>query len=127
MMTRKIVMVVALLLVTALHVMASEQAPQSTLNQVKAAESKKYPPITLYSVAWCPHCRAAKEYLTSHNIPFSNRDVELDAKAYDELTIKYESSGVPVVVLGNGEDEVVMKGFTPELFEASLKKAQLKK
>jgi len=43
------------------------------------------------------------------------------------LTIKYDSKGVPVVVLGGGDDEVIMKGFTPELFEASLKKAQLKK
>jgi len=126
-MTRKIVMVVALLLITALHGMAAEQAPQSTLSPVKAAEAKKYPAIKVFSVAWCPHCRAAKEYLTSHNIPFSNLDVELDTKAYDELTIKYESAGVPVIVLGSGENEVVMKGFTPEMFEDSLKKAQQKK
>lgn len=127
MMTRMIILLAALLLAPVMHGTAAEQAPQSTLSPVKAAEAKKYPPVTLYSVAWCPHCRAAKEYLTAHNIPFSNRDVELDSKAYDELTIKYESAGVPVVVLGSGANEVVMKGFTPELFEASLKKAQLNK
>jgi glutaredoxin-like YruB-family protein len=127
MMTRNVLMVVVMLLVPALHGMATEQAPQSKLDPAKAAEMKKFPLITLYSVAWCPHCRAAKDYLTKHNIPFSNRDVELDSKAYDDLTIKYESTGVPVVVLGSGANEVVMKGFTPELFEESLKKAQLKK
>jgi glutaredoxin 3 len=126
-MTRIIVMLAALLLVPVIHCTAAEHAPQSELNPARAVESKKIPPITLYSVAWCPHCRAAKDYLTSHNIPFSNRDVELDSKAYDDLTVKYESSGVPVVVLGSGENEVVLKGFTPELFEASLKKVQLKK
>ena len=126
-MTRTILMAVTLLFITALHAGAAEQAPQSKLNPAMAAESKKYPPVTLYSVAWCPHCRAAKDYLTSHNIPFSNRDVELDSKSYDELTLKYESTGVPVIVLGSGENEIVLKGFTPELFEESLKKAQLKK
>ena len=43
--------------------------PQSTVNQ-KAVQAKKYPSIVLYSVSWCPHCKDAKEYLTSHNIPF---------------------------------------------------------
>jgi len=121
------VIVSAMLIAPALQGMALEKAPQSSLNPVKAAESKKYPPVTLYSVAWCPHCRAAKEYLTSHNIPFSNRDVELDSRAYDDLTIRYESRGVPVVVLGTGDNEIVIKGFTAELFEDALKKAQMKK
>jgi len=34
---------------------------------------------------------------------------------------------VPVIVIGSGANEVVMKGFTPELFQESLKKALLKK
>jgi glutaredoxin-like YruB-family protein len=116
-----------MLLIPALHVTAAEQAPQSSLKPVKAAESKKYPPVTLYSVAWCPHCRSAKEYLTSHNIPFNNRDVEIDSKAYEDLTVTYQSTGVPVIVLGSGENEIVLKGFSAEQFETALKKMQMKK
>jgi glutaredoxin 3 len=78
-----------------------------------------YPRIVLYSVSWCPHCREAKEYLTSHNIPFINRDVELDDSAKDELVDKYKSGGVPLIVFGN--DEKVMKGFNREKFEKILK------
>jgi glutaredoxin 3 len=78
-----------------------------------------YPSIVLYSVSWCPHCREAKEYLTSHNIPFINRDVELDDSAKDELVDKYKSGGVPLIVIGN--DEKVMKGFNRERFEKILK------
>jgi hypothetical protein len=44
----------------------------------------------------------------------------------DELTGKYNSNGVPVIVIGTGKSEVVVKGFTPELFQDSLKKAQAK-
>lgn len=107
--------------------MAAEQGHQSTLNPAKAQAARAYPQIVLYSVAWCPHCKEAKEYLTKNTIPFINRDVEVDEQAMTELTEKYKSQGVPVIVIGTGKDEIVVKGFTPELFQASLKKAQTKK
>ena len=119
--------VLALTLLTALTSLAEDKAPQSRLNQAKAQETKKYPQIVAYTVSWCPHCRAAKEYFTQKNIPFINKDVEIDDKAMDELRGKYQSEGVPVIVIGSGKSEVVMKGFTPELFEESLKKARSKK
>ncbi|HEX2769344.1 MAG TPA: glutaredoxin domain-containing protein [Geobacteraceae bacterium] len=92
--------------------------PQSPINP-QAVQAKKYPRIVLYSVSWCPHCKEAKEYLTSHNIPFINKDVELDDNAMKELTENYKSTGVPVIVLGNGEK--VIKGFNREYFEKVLK------
>jgi glutaredoxin-like YruB-family protein len=107
--------------------MAGDQGHQSTLDPAKAQIAKRYPQIVLYSVAWCPHCKETKEYFTRNNIPFINRDVEVDAKAMEELTGKYSSNGVPVIVIGTGGNEVVVKGFTPELFQESLKKAQATK
>jgi glutaredoxin 3 len=91
---------------------------QSPINS-GTVQLQKYPRIVLYSVSWCPHCKEAKEYLTSHNIPFINRDVELDDNAKDELVDKYKSGGVPLIVIGN--DEKVMKGFNREKFEKILK------
>ena len=90
---------------------------QSPLNQSPAA-SKTYPKIVLYSTSWCPHCREAKEYLTSHDIPFINRDVELDPSAMTALTVTYKSQGVPVIVIGN--DAKVLKGFNKDIFEKAL-------
>lgn len=118
--------VFALLSVSALPGISVEPAPQSKLNPNRAEEARKYPMIVVYSVSWCPHCRAAKEYLTENNIPFSNLDVELDSKAMEDLTVKYGSRGVPVIVIGSGANEVVLRGFTPELFQESLKKAMQK-
>ncbi len=92
--------------------------PQSQIYP-KAVQAKKYPHIVLYSVSWCPHCMEAKEYLTSHKIPFINKDVELDDMAMKELTENYKSTGVPVIVLGNGEK--IIKGFNREYFEKVLK------
>jgi len=124
-MTRSICAALALTLITSLSA-GAEEMHQSVLTPARAAAAKQYPQIVLYSVAWCPHCREAKEYLTKNDIPFINHDVEVDDKAMEDLTIKYKSAGVPVIVFGIGKDEVIMKGFTPELFQEMLEKARSK-
>jgi glutaredoxin 3 len=126
-MASKTLIVLSFIFIFSASCMAAEQGHQSALNPAKAQAAKKYPQIVLYSVSWCPHCRETKEYFTRNNIPFINRDVEVDEKAMEELTLKYNSTGVPLIVIGPGKDEVVVKGFTPELFQESLKKAQSKK
>lgn len=92
--------------------------PQQTILSPETARKVVGPRIVIYTVDWCPHCRDLKEYLTSHNIPFINRDVELDAVAMEELTGKYNSKGVPLIVIGN--DQEILKGFTREDFEKAL-------
>jgi glutaredoxin-like YruB-family protein len=119
--------VCVLVLIASMPCPAAGQAPQSSLDPAKAEDARKYPQIVAYTVSWCPHCREAKEYLTRNNIPFINRDVEVDEKAMAELTGTYKSQGVPVIVIGTGKNEVVLKGFTPELFEDALKKARAKR
>ncbi|TWJ32681.1 glutaredoxin domain-containing protein [Geobacter argillaceus] len=103
---------------------ASTDAPQSPINPA-APVKLQYPKIVLYSTSWCPHCRQAKEYMTSNNIPFINKDVELDDSAMNELINKYKSQGVPVIVLGN--DEKVLKGFDEQRFKKAVEELQGKK
>ena len=126
-MASNILAALVLVCIFSVSCMAKEQSHQSQLSSAKVQAAKNYPQIVLYSVAWCPHCKEAKEYFTRSNIPFINRDVEVDEKAMEELTLKYNSQGVPVIVIGTGTNEVVVKGFTPELFQGSLKKARAKK
>ena len=109
-----------LIMLPAPAVVAETELPHSHIIP-KAQQQKKYPRIVLYSVAWCPHCKEAKEYLTTHNIPFINKDVELDDQYMKELTETYKSTGVPVIVIGT--DRKVLKGFKKEEFEKALKEA----
>lgn len=117
---------VLILALAALNSPAAESGEplQSPINPA-ALPADKYPMVVLYSTSWCPHCKAAKEYFTRNNIPFINRDVELDAAAMDLLVNKYKSQGVPVIVIGN--DEKVLKGFDQEKFEKGVKEVQQKK
>lgn len=124
---KKITML-ALILAASLAAVTAQAAGTPDAGQskidAKAVKQNAYPKIVLYSVAWCPHCKDAKEYFTKNNIPFINKDVELDDKAMDELTKKYKSQGVPVIVL---DGKKVIKGFSPEMFEKAVKDLQSKK
>jgi len=98
---------------------AAGSSSQTVLNPA-APRKSLYPRIVIYTVAWCPHCRELKEYLTTRNIPFINRDVELETAAMDDLAQKYKTYSVPVVVIGN--DQEILKGFTVEQFEKAVVK-----
>lgn len=97
---------------------AAAGLPSQTMLNPAAPRQSAYPRVVIYTVSWCPHCRELKEYLTSRNIPFINRDVEIESAAMDEMVQKYKSYGVPVVVIGN--DQEVLKGFTHELFDKAV-------
>src|SRR6185369_12789115 len=111
--------VLAVVLMLAQGAAQGGDLPQSPL-PAQGAAALHYPKIVLYSTSWCPHCKAAKEYLTGNNIPFINRDVELDDEAMTLLTGKYKSEGVPVIVIG--DDEEVMRGFDEARFKGALEK-----
>ena len=119
MITLTILFVAAFILSADISTHAASSSSQTVLNPA-APRKSLYPRIVIYTVAWCPHCRELKEYLTSHNIPFINRDVELETVAMDDLTQKYKTFSVPVVVIGN--DQEILKGFTVEQFEKAVVK-----
>ncbi len=102
--------------------------PQSPVKPASPA-ARNQPKIVLYSVAWCSHCKEAKEYFTKNNIPFINKDVELDSAAMDELATRYTNEGdtvkVPVIVIGN--DERILRGFKQDEFEKAVAEVRQKK
>jgi len=115
--------VMALFLTQPLGLAQAQDMPQSPVSP-QAAPKLSYPRVVLFSTSWCPHCKAAKEYFTRNNIPFINRDVEIDSDAMELLTGKYKSQGVPVIVIG--DDAVVLKGFDPDRFEKAVQQYKKK-
>ena len=72
--------------------------------------------VFLYTTQTCPHCRTAKEYLSSHGIKYIEKDVSRDRTAADELA-SASIMGVPAFKI-NGEFIV---GFDRNRLEELLK------
>lgn len=63
-------------------------------------EKKKQPKVVVFSTTTCSHCRAAKRYLKSRGIRFTNVDVGRDARAARDMQRISGQQGVPVIQIG---------------------------
>jgi len=120
---RYLLPILALFLVFASSSPGADELRQSPL---KSPQERVlgYPRVVLFSTSWCPHCKRAKAYFTENNIPFINRDVELDSEAMQLLTGRYQSQSVPLIVIGN--DEAILRGFDETRFEQAVEKLRKK-
>ena len=55
--------------------------------------------LTVYSAAWCRDCREAKRFLTQHNIPFTEIDIENTPGAADEVIRNVGKRAIPQFVI----------------------------
>lgn len=68
--------------------------------------------VVMFSTAWCPACKMARNYLRKKGVPFTDYDVEKDPAAamrYRELG----GHGVPLILVNGAR----MTGFNAQLFE----------
>ena len=72
--------------------------------------------VTMYSTAWCGHCKRAKRYFAKKNIPYRELDVEKSPEAHREYKA-LGGDGVPLIIVGRQ----AMSGFDEEAFESMLK------
>ncbi|KND49365.1 MAG: glutaredoxin-like protein, YruB-family [Parcubacteria bacterium C7867-008] len=66
--------------------------------------------ITIYSTPTCHFCQMTKEFLTEHNIPYTEHNVASDLEKRQEMIEKSGQMGVPVITVG---DDVIV-GFDKE-------------
>ncbi len=55
--------------------------------------------VQVYTSAWCRDCRAAKQFLDSHGIAYTEINVDLDASASAELLRRVGKRAVPQLVI----------------------------
>ncbi len=55
--------------------------------------------VQVYTAAWCRDCRAAKQFLDSHGIPYTEIDVDANADASDELIRHVGKRAIPQMVI----------------------------
>jgi glutaredoxin len=69
--------------------------------------------VTMYSTAWCGHCKNARSYFAAKRIPYREIDVEKSPEGASDFQ-RLGGEGVPLIVVGRR----AMSGFSPEEFEA---------
>ena len=75
--------------------------------------------VTLYVTSWCSYCKKAKAFFKSKHIAVQIYDIEKDKNAAArKLKLDNGRTGVPFAVIYG----VNISGFSPERYEAALKK-----
>ncbi|HEY1649820.1 MAG TPA: glutaredoxin family protein [Terracidiphilus sp.] len=55
--------------------------------------------VQVYTAAWCRDCRAAKQFLESHGIAYTEIDVDADPKASDDVIRHVGKRAIPQMVI----------------------------
>ncbi len=74
--------------------------------------------VTIYSTPTCHFCHDAKDFLTANGVEYTEYNVAEDTDKRSEMIDLTGQMGVPVIVVGEGDDRELMIGFNePKLRE----------
>ncbi len=77
-------------------------------------------PVTIYTTQTCQYCKATKQFLQEHSVPYTEIDVGSDPGKAREMIQKSGQMGVPVIVVGSGAEEQLIIGFDQARIAAAL-------
>lgn len=72
--------------------------------------------ITIYSATWCAFCHAAKDYLDSKGLKYTDLDIEADMDNARAVVDKSGQMGIPVLEI----DGKIIVGFDRPKIDAAL-------
>jgi glutaredoxin len=72
--------------------------PQRLLSTPCLSENEEME-LKVYSAAWCRDCREAKRFLTKHNIPYTEVDIEHTPGAANEVIAHTGKRAIPQFVI----------------------------
>ncbi len=67
--------------------------------------------VTIYSTMACGYCNIAKDFFKENGVEYVAYDVGSDEERRNEMVEKTGQMGVPVIVIGEGEEEETIIGF----------------
>ncbi len=99
----------------------TKKDPAEDVNKMVVPEVEAPPKVILFSTAWCPACKSARQYLESRSVGFVELDVEknqLAAQQYQEIQKKFGlRPGVIPLLIINGR---VIQGASKSQIDAAL-------
>lgn len=67
--------------------------------------------ITVYTTATCGYCHMLKSWLDEHKFSYTEKRVDQDYAAAQEMMLKSKQMGVPYTVITNETGETGILGF----------------
>lgn len=126
----KIFLVIFSLLLIASPAPAADKpaaSPPRTILTPEQSAPREQVRVLIYTLSTCPHCKAAKRYMTEHQIPFIDREVGSDSahmaelmKIFDEMGVPKMERGVPLIII---DGRVRLMGFDKDNLEKALQNA----
>lgn len=68
-------------------------------------------PVTIYTTPTCGYCKAAKAFFQENEVAYTEINVAADQEKAKEMIQRSGQMGVPVIVVGEGDDEELVVGF----------------
>jgi len=67
--------------------------------------------VIIYTTPTCAFCKQVKAFYQENGIEYEEKDVAVDTAAAEEMVDISHQMGVPVSVIGEGDDKQVVIGF----------------
>jgi len=67
--------------------------------------------VTIYTTPTCGYCKATKEFFKENNIEHKEIDVAGDQAKAREMIERSGQMGVPVIFVGEGDEQEMVVGF----------------
>lgn len=68
-------------------------------------------PVTIYTTSTCGYCKAAKAFMQDKKVDYTEINVGEDQDKAKEMIELSGQMGVPVIVVGEGDERDIIVGF----------------
>ncbi len=73
-----------------------------------------FPSVTIYTTKTCGYCKASKDLLEKHHVPYKEIDVGANSEHAREMIKISGQMGVPFILIGEGSSQERIIGFDEE-------------
>jgi len=87
----------------------SPSASQARPSDAALASAIRATPIVMFSTSWCAVCTRARAFLSANGLRYSERDIDRDQSAHDELKRRTGRSAIPTIEV---DGQLLTPGFS---------------
>lgn len=95
----------------------SPSASQARPTDAALASAIRATPIVMFSTGWCGVCTRARAFLNANGLRYSERDIDHDNNARDELKRRTGKASIPTIEI---DGELLTPGFSEQAIMAAV-------